>query len=140
MLGFSLCVSLVAGAANPPAPAAAKPEAKDYVLTVTAPPPAAPGGSAEVVLAITPKAPWVLKLDTPFSATVSAPAGLTVEKARLDAKDFVDPKAETKAVKAVVRADTPGEHTVTTELSFFLCTDVMCKRLKDSGSAKVIVK
>jgi hypothetical protein len=114
--------------------------AKDYTLNVVTPVQAAVGAPTEIVLTITPKAPWALHTETPFSANLSATTGLSLAKARLDAKDFLDPKADSKSVKAAVTATVAGEHTLSAELSFFLCTDTVCKRLKETASAKLIAK
>lgn len=88
------------------------------------------GEDATVTITITPLAPWVLKTTTPMKVTLECTDGCAVDKDKLTAKDIVDPKSEPKSVATTVKASS-GAHRIDGDLSFFLCTDEICKREKD---------
>lgn len=104
---------------------------KNYELEVSRPPALEVGKAADVGFTIKPKPGYVLKVQTPFELTLKASPGLTAAKPKLTAKDFVDPKSETKTVKAAVTAVEPGAQSLAADLMFFLCTPAMCERMTD---------
>lgn len=143
----------------PPAPAAAaapaqqpvppaeppKPEPpavpKDYELKAAIVPESVSAGqAARYQLTITPHAPWVLKTETPFDVRLSASNGVTLEKAKLTAKDFADPKAEAKVVASGFSAPAGTGHNIVADMSFFLCSQEICKRERDKVSVTFAAK
>ncbi|MEO1173134.1 MAG: hypothetical protein AAFX94_13950 [Myxococcota bacterium] len=99
----------------------------DVALNPTSP---KSGESAEVTITITPVAPWVLKTTTPMKITLECTSGCSVDKTKLTAKDIVDPDTQPKSVSTSVKA-AAGTHRIDGDLSFFLCTEEICKREKD---------
>jgi hypothetical protein len=128
----------VAADAAPAAPAAVP--AKDYELQIIRPETLEVAKAADIVITIKPKAPWLMKSDTPFQLTLKPSAGLQLEKTKLTAKDYVDAKSSAKAVKVPVTATVAGEQTLEGTLSFFLCTEVVCKRMTEALSFKLVAK
>jgi hypothetical protein len=95
------------------------------------------GAAAACEVTITPQAPWALKIETPFSARLEADPGLTVAKTQLDKADFVDPKASAKTVRTSCTASAAGDHQLRANLSFFLCSHEICKRMQEQVAAVV---
>lgn len=105
---------------------------KEYTIAATvAPEGPAVGAQAELKITITPFAPWVLKKETPFAIALAPSDGVTLTKKAMTAKDFVDPNAPAKTIKTALVASAPGAQKVAADMSFFLCTEVMCKRMKN---------
>ena len=75
-----------------------------------------------------------LKTNTPFKAMVKGSDGVAVSKDKYTAKDFVDEKAAAKTIKTEFTASKSGEGTVNADLTFFLCTDEICKRYKAAAA------
>ncbi len=116
------------------------PAAKSYTLAAAVTPPAPKVNEAgQWTLTITPTPPWVLKVETPFTATLKPSPGVTVDKSSLRAADFVDPKSAAKSLRTGFVASSAGDHVITTELTFFLCTDEICQRQKDSVAVRFAV-
>ena len=118
------------------------PEAKpkDYDLTITQTPAAAVAGQqARITVTIQPHAPWTLKVATPFEASFQGTTGVALEKTKLSSKDFLDVKTPEKAIGVTFTPEQKGEHVISGELSFFLCTDQVCQRFKESVQHKLLV-
>ena len=94
----------------------------------------ASGKTGACSLTITPKGKQTLKTNTPFKAMVKGSDGVAVSKDKYTAKDFVDEKAEAKTIKTEFTASKAGEGTVNADLTFFLCTDEICKRYKAAAA------
>ena len=90
----------------------------------------AAGKAGACSLTITPKGKQTLKTNTPFKAMVKGSDGVAVSKDKYTAKDFVDVKTPEKTIKTQFTAAKAGEGSVNANLTFFLCTDEICKRYK----------
>jgi hypothetical protein len=88
------------------------------------------GKAGACALTITPKGKQTLKTTTPFKAMVKGSEGVTPAKEKYTAKDFVDEKAPAKTIETAFTPSKAGEGTVNANLTFFLCTDEICKRYK----------
>jgi hypothetical protein len=118
-----------------------KPEEKPYTLaSVAEPSPIATGKPCAYQLSIAPKAPWVLKTETPLKVKLSASSGLTLAKSTLTWDDVVDAKSVAKAVKTGCQAKAAGQHKVDADLTFFLCTEEICQRYVDKVALPVQVQ
>jgi hypothetical protein len=114
---------------------------KKYMLEARAlPAPVHKDTEASFTLTITPRSPWVLKTTTPLRVNLTASDGIELEKSKLDAKDIVDPKADAKSIRTAFTAKSPGEQSIAAKLTFFLCTDEICRRYKDSVDCRFPVK
>ncbi|MBN1960147.1 MAG: hypothetical protein JW841_04315 [Deltaproteobacteria bacterium] len=106
-----------------------KPDApKEYKVELTKPKELISGVAGDCAYTITPLAPWQVKYETPFSAQLEASEQLQLEKTKLTAKDFLDPKATNKSVHTACTANTTGKHTLKAKIIFFLCSHEICKR------------
>jgi hypothetical protein len=110
---------------GPPTPVSGK----DYRVELSEPKTMTAGAPSACVLTVAASAPWVIKAETPFAALLEPGPGLKVAKALLDGKDFIDPKAPAKAVRTACTAESTGAHTLTSKVSFFLCTHEICRRV-----------
>ena len=90
----------------------------------------AAGKAGACSLTITPKGKQTLKTTTPFKAMVKGSDGVALSKDKYTAKDFVDEKTPEKTIKTEFTAAKAGEGSVNAALTFFLCTDEICKRYK----------
>lgn len=93
--------------------------------------------AAKFAITITPKAPWVLKPETPLKIKLAPSVGLELDKTTLTGKDLVDPKAKAKSVQTGVAAKATGEYSIAADMSFFLCKDDICQRFTDELETKV---
>ena len=105
--------------------------------------------AAECNLTITPKDGWVLKTDTPFKAKLASHENLDLPKAKFIAKekgfvwtskDFVDAKATPKTILTSFTAKVAGPYSLNADLTFFVCSDTICKRQKDAAKCNFEVK
>ena len=101
-----------------------------YDLAYTVEGEVASGKAGACALTITPKGKQTLKTNTPFKAMVKGSDGVAVSKDKYTAKDFVDEKTPAKTIKTAFTASKAGEGSVNANLTFFLCTDEICKRYK----------
>lgn len=153
------CASLVGGLLLLWAPlhanAAAEKETEQYTLfATTAPAQPQQGNAAVYTLRITPKGLLKLKRETPLTATLTSTPGLTLTQDRFASKDLQDDpplqkdpppgnsgqqQVTTKRIETTITAQTAGAHTITAQLTFFLCTDQICQRYKDTLALPVTV-
>jgi len=111
-----------------------------YALNFDAPQTAKAGTDAACVLTISPKSGWTLKTNTPFKMEVSSTEEVKLPKAKFTAKDFVDAKDPNKKINAGFNATKAGKHTIDAKLTFFVCSDSICKRQKDAAVCSVDAK
>ena len=78
--------------------------------------------------------------ETPLTATLSAPPGLTLKSTKLLRKDALDPKSKTPEWKVGLSAAKAGTYEITADLVFFLCTDKLCQRMTAKHLVSVSVK
>jgi hypothetical protein len=134
---FALCpfalALLAAGACNARAEGEGPSAEKGYTLTAAVDPtPPKKDARAAWQVTIAPKAPWVLKTTTPLTVTLKPSPTVKPEKATLKAEDIVDGTTEAKTVRTGFVATATGDASLDADLSFFLCTDQICQRFKDS--------
>ncbi len=113
----------------------------EYTLAAgSEPAPVTSGSEARYAITISPKAPWVFKTTTPLKIVLTASNKVKLAKSELDAKDILDPDAVPKSVTTTFTAGAKGEHKITALLTFFLCTDEVCKRYSDKIESSVRAK
>jgi len=96
--------------------------------------------AAECNLTITPKDGWVLKTDTPFKAKLASHENLDLPKIKFNSKDFVDAKATPKTILTTFTARKAGPYSLNADLTFFVCSDTICKRQKDAAKCNFEAK
>ncbi|MEZ4272452.1 MAG: hypothetical protein R3C68_13800 [Myxococcota bacterium] len=122
-------------------PPSARAETAEYTIDASVNPnPLQKDQAATLALTIKPQGSWVLKTETPFRVVLKAPKGVTLKKDQLSAKDIVDAKSADKTVLAPFTSKQSGKHEITAELTFFLCSDEVCQRHKDTAKAVFTVK
>lgn len=111
-----------------------------FALRITPPEDAAVGREGVVTVAAVPQKPWHINLDFPTKLALSAPDGVTLEKAELvkaDAAKLDDNSAEF-AVKFTPTS--AGDKTFTGEFKFAVCQDEACSPVTQKVDFKVAVK
>jgi len=83
-------------------------------------------------LKVHPQAPLEVKLKTS--------AGLKSEKNKLGRGDVKDPAATAPELTCALSANAGGKQTVEADLSFFLCSESWCQRMKDRVVVEIDVK
>lgn len=133
------CVSLSAFASIAFAQAPAKAPDASYVLKVDSP--AAKKGEKTVAhVHITPGAGYHVNKDYPTTLSLTAPAGVTLDKVKQTAKDAAK-LVETEAQFDVAyTAAKPGKQTVTGELKFAVCSANTCDPKKSPVSFQIDVR
>src|SRR6185503_13509574 len=110
-----------------------------YQIKVDAPPAhKAKRGVAKIHIA--PGAGFHFNKDYPAQATVQAPAGVTVEKAKLTAKDAVALSEKGAEFDVAYTPAEAGRKTFTGELKFAVCSASSCDPKKEKLSFTVEVK
>ncbi len=98
------------------------------------------GEKANFTLTITPKDGYVMKVDTPFKAILEGTAMVEIARDQFSNKDFADPKAPAKSIKTDFTAVRAGKQSISADLTFFICNDQLCERLKDTAEVEFDVK
>src|SRR5437773_11231859 len=120
-LSFSpLAVAQIEGAAD-----------ASYVLKVEAPV-AKTGQRAVAHIKITPGAGYHMNKEYPTSVALSPPAGVTVDKPKLTAKDAARFEEQQAQFDVAYTAAKPGKQLVTAELKFAVCSASSCDPKKST--------
>ncbi len=127
-----VAIALGCTAESTPADATTRQSAgKNYRVEVSlAPDSPKAGEGTDVLITITPEAPYVLKTSTPMKIVLECTDGCDLEKKKLTAKDIQNGESTAKAVATTLKARS-GRHRLDGDLSFFLCTDEICMRQTD---------
>ncbi len=97
------------------------------------------GANGKLVIQVVPQNGFKVSDETPFSLKLAATDGVKLDGTQFQRKDLVDPKAKDPQVKTGFRAEKKGEHTVSGDLVFFLCTEKLCQRMTAKTSVKIAV-
>ena len=123
-----------------PRPRDSMPGAADvsYVLKFDAPV-AKKGAHAVAHLKITPGAGFHMNKEYPTSLALSPPDGVTLDKAKLTAKDAAKFEEKEALFDVAYTANKPGKQTVTGELKFAVCSANSCDPKKSTVSFEIDV-
>ena len=110
---------------------------KNYDIVLQGNGPGHVGDTTKVTCNIRPKAPYVIKTATPFSARLRPSAGLQVDKETFGNKDFVDAHPGEIAFNATAKA--AGAQRIDVDVTFFLCSEQLCERTKDTATYRTEV-
>lgn len=114
---------------------------KEYTIDVQVKPNSLTKNSdATYEITIAPVPPWELKPSTPFKLDLTAPKALVLKRTSFSPKDFVDAKTQNKTVRTTVAGKESGTFAIQSALSFFLCTNQICKREKASVETTVTIQ
>ena len=95
-------------------------------------PKVAVGATGTASLTITAKAGWHVNGEAPISVALTAPAGVTLQKAKLTRADLAQSTPEAARFDIPVSATEPGKKTINAEARFVLCQEQACKPVKET--------
>jgi hypothetical protein len=95
-------------------------------------PKVAVGATATASLTITPKAGWHMNGEAPITVALTAPAGVTLQKAKLTRADLAQSTKDAARFDIPVSASEPGKKTINAEARFVLCQEQACKPVKET--------
>ena len=95
-------------------------------------PKVAVGGTGTASLTITAKAGWHVNAEAPITVALTAPAGVTVQKAKLTRADLAQSTQESARFDIPVSATEAGKKTINAEARFVLCQEQACKPVKET--------
>lgn len=110
-----------------------------YALQIEAPE-AKAGQPAQVTVKVVPKSPWHMNLDFPTSLKVSAPDGVTIDKADLKKGDAAKLDESTCQFDVKFTPAAAGESKFTGKFKFAVCQDDACSPVTEDVEFKVAVK
>ncbi len=95
-------------------------------------PTVAVGATGTASLTITAKAGWHVNAEAPITVALTAPAGVTLPKAKLTRADLAHSSAEAARFDIPVSATEAGKKTINAEARFVLCQEQACKPVKET--------
>ena len=95
-------------------------------------PKVAVGATGTASLTITAKAGWHVNGEAPISVALTAPAGVTLQKAKLTRADLAQSTPEAARFDIPVSATEAGKKTINAEARFVLCQEQACKPVKET--------
>jgi len=95
-------------------------------------PKVAVGATATASLTITAKGGWHVNEEAPITVALTAPAGVTVQKAKLTRADLAQSTKEAARFDIPVSATEAGKKTINAEARFVLCQEQACKPVKET--------
>jgi hypothetical protein len=110
-----------------------------YALQIDAPE-AKAGQPAQVTVKVVPKSPWHMNLDFPTSLKVTAPEGVTIDKADLKKADAAKLDESTCQFDVKFTPAAAGESKFTGKFKFAVCQDDACSPVTEDVEFKVAVK
>jgi hypothetical protein len=116
-----------------------QPADASYVLKIEAPA-AAKGARSVAHIKLTPGAGYHMNKEYPTSLALTPPAGVTLDKAKLTAKDAAKWEEAGGEFAVQYTAVQPGKQRVTGELKFAVCSANSCDPKKSTISFEIDVK
>ena len=95
-------------------------------------PKVAVGATGTASLTITAKGGWHVNAEAPITVALTAPAGVTVQKAKLTRADLAQSTQESARFDIPVSATEAGKKTINAEARFVLCQEQACKPVKET--------
>jgi hypothetical protein len=95
-------------------------------------PKVAVGATATASLTITAKGGWHVNAEAPITVALTAPAGVTVQKAKLTRADLAQSSPDAARFDIPVSATEAGKKTINAEARFVLCQEQACKPVKET--------
>ena len=97
------------------------------------------GATATASLTITAKAGWHVNAEAPITVALTAPAGVTLPKAKLTRADLAHSSPDAARFDIPVSATEAGKKTINAEARFVLCQEQACKPVKETLALAVDV-
>ena len=102
-------------------------------------PKVAVGGTGTASLTITAKGGWHVNAEAPITIALTAPAGVTLTKAKLTRADLAQSSPDAARFDIPVSATEAGKKTINAEARFVLCQEQACKPVKETLALAVDV-
>jgi hypothetical protein len=125
-------LSLAAGASAAPA-------AESLYEITKVEPKVAVGATGTASLTIKVKGGWHVNDEAPISVALTAPAGVTVKKAKLTRADLAASSKQSARFDIPVSATEAGKKTINAEAHFVICQEQACKPVKETLALAVEV-
>jgi hypothetical protein len=125
-------LSLAAGASAAPA-------AESLYEITKVEPKVAVGATGTASLTIKVKGGWHVNDEAPISVALTAPAGVTVKKAKLTRADLAASSKQSARFDIPVSATEAGKKTIDAETHFVLCQEQACKPVKETVTLAIEV-
>ena len=97
------------------------------------------GTTGTASLTIKVKGGWHVNDEAPISVALTAPAGVTVKKAKLTRADLAASSKESARFDIPVSATEAGKKTIGAEAHFVLCQEQACKPVKETVTLAIEV-
>jgi len=127
---FFVAVTLLEGAARA--------EDKLYEVKNT-PAKVAVGAKSTTSVTIAAKNGWHVNGEAPITLSLTAPAGITLPKAKLARADLAASTLESARFDVAFEAAEPGPKVIAAEAHFVICQETACKPVKETLSLNVEV-
>ncbi|MBM64639.1 MAG: hypothetical protein CMH55_00210 [Myxococcales bacterium] len=99
------------------------------------------GSSGELAITISAREGWKLSLEAPLSIKLSAPGNLSLKKTKLGVNDAAPDKAKKNySFPTTVTGTASGAAKVEANITYFMCTEEVCKRFKAKKEVALQVK
>lgn len=135
---LALLLALPLGILSSPALAADKVAAD---VDMTGPAKLSTGGTGELAITISAREGWKLSLEAPLSIKLSAPGNLSLKKTKLGAGDgAADKSKKNYSFPTTVTGKSAGAGKVEAKITYFMCTEEVCKRFKAKKEVALQVK
>lgn len=139
--GVTALTALIAIASMTPSASASSADDKKYDLQMSVSKSLLKKGEeGTVTITISPREGFELKTATPFKALLVGSQTLELSRTTFNNKDFADPKAAAKSVQSSFIPAQTGQQSISADLTFFICNDELCERLKDQAKVDFNVK
>ncbi len=102
-------------------------------------PKVAVGTTGTASLTITTKGGWHVNAEAPISVALTAPAGVSVPKAKLSRADLAASSETSARFDIALSAIEAGKKTISAEARFVLCQEQACKPVKETVALLVEV-
>jgi hypothetical protein len=116
----------------------ARAEDKLYEIKKTEPK-VAVGGKGAASVTIATKAGWHLNAEAPITLSLTAPAGVTLTKAKLERGDLAQSAQTTARFDVPFGTSEAGAKVIAAEARFVLCQEQACKPVKETLSLNIDV-
>ncbi|MCP4502844.1 MAG: hypothetical protein GY822_23135 [Deltaproteobacteria bacterium] len=140
-LPLSFCVTALPAAADEPAPKEKKeaPKGPSFKVDTSKTSKSIKLGEPGVLsFHIQPLNGTKVHPDAPLSIKLKTPEGISTESKKLGRKNVKEKKAKDPLIETAITGKSKGKQEVTADLTFFLCTDTACDRVKEQ--VKVVVE
>lgn len=96
-------------------------------------------GDGTLAIHIKPKEGLKVHPQAPLEVRLTSSAGVKPAKTKLGRKDVTEQDSTSPELRCALRGEVAGDQVIEAELSFFLCSESWCQRMKDKVAVPVKV-